>query len=151
MNKDNGNKKDSKIGLFAGALLISMALCIGGGYILVSKHIITLGKAQVEMAYVNAGTFNVQLKDTDKKRYFQGKVYVGYDKDNSKYKDQLVEKKQISVASDAISTYLRNQSYDYLNDINNESEIKKGILEEVNKQLQTCRITEVRFYSYLLQ
>ena len=76
----------SKAGIIIGTLIISIALFSGLGFLLVSKNIIVLNNAQVENAYIDAGTFNVQLTDTDRKRYFQGRIYVGYDKDNSDYK-----------------------------------------------------------------
>lgn len=151
MGSRNSEKKNSKIGIIIGTLIISITLCAGVGYILVSKNIISINNTQIENAYIDAGTFNIQLKDTDRKRYFQGKVYVGYDKDKKDYKDELTKNKQISVASEAINTYLSNQNYDYLNDVNNLSEIRSSMLEEVNKELQTCKVTDIRFYSYLLQ
>lgn len=141
----------SKAGIIIGTLIISIALFSGLGFLLVSKNIIVLNNAQVENAYIDAGTFNVQLTDTDRKRYFQGRIYVGYDKDNSDYKKKLVKEKGIAVVSEAINTYLQNQSYDYLDDVNNIDEIRSTMKDEINKQLQTCKIRDVRFYSYLLQ
>ena len=141
----------SKAGIIIGTLIISIALFSGLGFLLVSKNIIVLNNAQVENAYIDAGTFNVQLTDTDRKRYFQGRVYVGYDKDNDDYKEKLVKEKGIAVASEAINTYLQNQSYDYLDDVSNIDEIRNTLKDEINKQLQTCKIRDVRFYSYLLQ
>ena len=145
------NNSSSKAGIIIGTLIISIALFSGLGFLLVSKNIIVLNNAQVENAYIDAGTFNVQLTDTDRKRYFQGRVYVGYDKDNDDYKEKLVKEKGIAVASEAINTYLQNQSYDYLLDVNNIDEIRSALKDEINKQLQTCKIRDVRFYSYLLQ
>lgn len=145
------NNSSSKAGIIIGTLIISIALFSGLGFLLVSKNIIVLNNAQVENAYIDAGTFNVQLTDTDRKRYFQGRVYVGYDKDNDDYKEKLVKEKGIAVASEAINTYLQNQSYDYLDDVSNIDEIRNTLKDEINKQLQTCKIRDVRFYSYLLQ
>ena len=145
------NNSSSKAGIIIGTLIISIALFSGLGFLLVSKNIIVLNNAQVENAYIDAGTFNVQLTDTDRKRYFQGRVYVGYDKDNDDYKEKLVKERGIAVASEAINTYLQNQSYDYLLDVNNIDEIRSALKDEINKQLQTCKIRDVRFYSYLLQ
>ena len=145
------NNSSSKAGIIIGTLIISIALFSGLGFLLVSKNIIVLNNAQVENAYIDAGTFNVQLTDTDRKRYFQGRVYVGYDKDNDDYKEKLVKEKGIAVASEAINTYLENQSYDYLDDVSNIDEIRNTLKDEINKQLQTCKIRDVRFYSYLLQ
>ena len=66
-------------------------------------------------------------------------------------KKKLVKEKGIAVVSEAINTYLQNQSYDYLDDVNNIDEIRSTMKDEINKQLQTCKIRDVRFYSYLLQ
>ena len=58
------NNSSSKAGIIIGTLIISIALFSGLGFLLVSKNVIVLKNAQVENAYIDAGTFNVQLTDS---------------------------------------------------------------------------------------
>ena len=153
MNKSKNEKSSSGSALkvVLATLLICALLIGGGGYFLISKNIISLGQKQIENAYIDAGELSVKFQDEGKPRYIKCRVYVGYDKDNDDYKEQLTKNKQISVASEAINSYLRSKTYDYLNNLDNMDAIKSEIKDEVNKQLQSCKITDVRFYNYVLQ
>lgn len=152
MKKVNNEKKnDSKLPVIIGTLLVCFLLIAGGGYYLISKNIIMLGQSKIENAYIDAGEVSVKLSNEGKSRYFKCRVYVGYDKDNKDYKEQLTKQKQVSIASEVINSYFRSKTYEYLNDLNNIDTIKSEIKDEVNKQLQSCQITDIRFYSYLLQ
>lgn len=148
MNKKNNNDILKLMVLILA--LFTVGIC-GATYYLVSNNVIQIQKSQIENSYVNLGDFSVKLKDENRNRYFQGRIYVGYDKDDSKAKKELTKQKQIPIINDTINSYLRNKDYEFLNDVNNKEQIKKEMIDQINKQLQTCKITDIRFYNYLLQ
>lgn len=133
-------------------LFFVLAFVGGCGYYLLSNNYIQLTYAnQVEYKYVDLGEFKVNLKDTDKKRYFSGKIFVGYDKKNSDCEKALTKDQKLPVVDDVINSYFREKTYDYLSNSDNTEKIKKDIIEEINKQLDTCKIEDIRFSQYLLQ
>ena len=144
-------KRNSTFKVLTAILMVFIiSACSSTGY-LVFKKLTNLNRNRIETSYVDAGEFIVNINGESGNNYFKGKVYVGYNKSDKKAKKELVKNKQLPIVTGTINSYFRGKDYDFLNNANNQEQIKDELVKEINKQLETCRIPDVRFYSYLLQ
>ncbi|MGN2369720.1 flagellar basal body-associated FliL family protein [Clostridium cagae] len=157
-DKDMGKDKELKgksgnmktIIIFVVALLIVGGGVFAGTYILMQKNATIVVKEQsIDITYVDMGEITANLADEDGKRYFKGQISIGYDKTDKDAKTELEEKKV--VVRDAIIFYLKSLKIDYINDTNNEKEIKDQLMDKINKQLTKSKIVDVRFDSIITQ
>lgn len=153
-NKDEASEKQGKgkmLIIFV-SMFLTLSFLAGAGFYFISNDYIKLNYSkEIEKKYVDLGEFKINLSDTDKKRYFSGRIYIGYDKDKRGYEDAFKKDGKLPIIQDVINSYLREKSYDYLANADNTEKIKKEMIEQINGQLDTCRIEDIRFGEYLLQ
>ncbi len=157
-DKDKGKDKESKgksgnmktIIIFVVALLLVGGGVFAGTYIFMQKNAATVVKEQsIDITYVDMGEMTANLADEGGKRYFKGQISIGYDKTDKDAETELKEKKV--VVRDSIIFYLKSLKIDYINDTNNEKEIKAQLMDRINKQLTKSKIVDVRFDSIITQ
>ncbi|AOR22938.1 flagellar basal body-associated FliL family protein [Clostridium taeniosporum] len=155
---DKGKDKDIKgksgkmktIIIFVIALLLVGGGVFAGTYMFMQKNNVKVVKEQaIDMAYIDIGEITANLADEGGKRYFKGKISIGYDKTDKDAEVELEEKKV--VVRDSVIFYLKSLKLDYINDTNNEKAIKDEIMDKINKQLRKSKIVDVRFDSIITQ
>lgn len=103
-----------------------------------------------EKVYVPLGDVMVNLADEGGKRYFKGNISVAYNKWDSTAKKQLTKEKQLVVVADAINFYIKGKTSDFV--INDDgTQMKKELMETINKSVQGFKITDIRFSNIVVQ
>ncbi|NFG60614.1 MULTISPECIES: flagellar basal body-associated FliL family protein [unclassified Clostridium] len=157
-DKDKGKDKEAKgksgnmktIIIFVVALLIVGGGVFGATYMFMQKNAKTvIQEKTTEITYVDMGEMTANLADEGGKRYFKGQISIGYDKTDKDAETELKEKKV--VVRDSIIFYLKSLKLDYINNTNNEKEIKAQLMDKINKQLTKSKIVDVRFDSIITQ
>ncbi|WP_252231521.1 flagellar basal body-associated FliL family protein [Clostridium sp. ZBS15] len=157
-DKDKGKDKEAKgksgnmktIIIFVVALLIVGGGVFGATYMFMQKNAKTvIQEKTTEITYVDIGEITANLADEGGKRYFKGQISIGYDKTDKDAETELKEKKV--VVRDSIIFYLKALKLDYINNTNNEKEIKDQLMDKINKQLTKSKIVDVRFDSIITQ
>lgn len=151
--KDNEKKKSGNIKtviIFVISLLLVGGVVFAGTYMFMQKNTAkVVMEKTVDIAYVDIGEITANLADEGGKKYFKGKISIGYDKSDKDAPTELQEKKV--VVRDAIIFYLKSLKINYINDTNNEKAIKDQLMDRVNKQLSKSKIVDVRFDSIITQ
>ena len=136
--------------LFVLGLIVLGAATFGGAYLyLKTSKTIDAQEVVVENEYMDLTEFTVNLADEGGKRYFKGELSLGYDKSKDKLKTELTAN-QVVVRDDIIF-YFKSQKADYINDVKNTDEMKKQLIEAINKELTKGKITDIRFKSMIIQ
>ena len=108
------------------------------------------GNTKQDKVYVSLGDVMVNLADEGGKRYFKGNVSVAYNKGDSTAKKQLTKEKQLVVVADAINFYIKGKTSDFV--INDDgTQMKKELIETINKNIQGFKITDIRFSNIVVQ
>ena len=136
--------------LFVLGLIVLGAATFGGAYLyLKTSKTIDAQEVVVENEYMDLTEFTVNLADEGGKRYFKGELSLGYDKSKDKLKTELTAN-QVVVRDDIIF-YFKSQKADYINDVKNKDEMKKQLIQAINKDLTKGKITDIRFKSMIVQ
>lgn len=136
--------------LFVLGLIVLGAATFGGVYLFMKTNkTVSAQEVVIEQTYVDLDEVTINLADEGGKRYFKGQIAIGYDKSNKKIAEEI--KNNTAVINDVVNFYLKSKKADYLNDVNNEEQIKSELIESINKQLQKGKITDIRFKSMIIQ
>ncbi|SFC61425.1 flagellar basal body-associated FliL family protein [Clostridium uliginosum] len=161
---DKEKEKEVKVksgGMKKVLLIIVLLLIVGGGtfgatyYMFMQKGGAEANAKPVikevvpDPVYVDLGEVTVNLADEGGKRFFKGQISVGYDATSKDAAEELVKKKV--AVRDATLFYLKSLKVDFINNPNNEKEMKKQLAEKINAQLVKSKIIDVRFDSILTQ
>lgn len=150
-----GKKKGNPLKLII-IIIIAIAVVGGGafaGYMFATKQSAKATSAltttqQIEESTYQFDEFLVNLADASGQRYLKITIYLGYDKNNKDLATELDSKKPI--LRDAINTILRSkQAADF--SAKGTDNVKKQILESVNKYLSKGQAINVYFYDILIQ
>jgi len=153
--KENGestgkSNKGILIILFILGLIVLGGATFGGVYLYMkTSKTIEAQEVVVQNAYIDLSEFTVNLADEGGKRYFKGELSLGYDKTKTKLLEELTTNQV--VVRDSIIFYFKSKKADYINDVKNEDEIKKQMIEAINKELKNGKITDIRFKSMIVQ
>lgn len=148
--KEAKSSKGIMIILFILGLLVLGAATFGGVYLFMqTRDRIQSQQVVTENAYVDLGELTVNLSDEGGKRYFKGQLSVGYDKRNKKVAEEL--ESNLVVVKDVVIFYFKSQKADFINNTANEEEIKKQLIENINKELVRGKINDIRFNSIIVQ
>ena len=135
--------------LFILGLIVLGAASFGGVYLFMKTNNTVAAQQVIEETYVDLEEFTINLADKDGKRYFRGEISIGYDKTNKKVGEEIAS--NTVVIRDAIIFYFKGKEASYVNDINNEENIKKELMEAINKELQKGKVTDLRFKNMIVQ
>lgn len=135
--------------LFILGLIVLGAASFGGVYLFMKTNNTVAAQQVLEETYVDLDEFTINLGDKDGKRYFRGEISIGYDKTNKKVGQEIAA--NTVVIRDAIIFYFKGKEASYVNDINNEENIKKDLIEAINKELQKGKVTDLRFKNMIVQ
>ena len=135
--------------LFILGLIVLGAASFGGVYLFMKTNNTVAAQQVLEETYVDLEEFTINLADKDGKRYFRGEISIGYDKTNKKVGEEIAS--NTVVIRDAIIFYFKGKEASYVNDINNEENIKKELMEAINKELQKGKVTDLRFKNMIVQ
>ncbi|WP_194190911.1 flagellar basal body-associated FliL family protein [Clostridium chrysemydis] len=143
--KQGGGKNKVLLVILA---LIVLGACSFGGTYLFSKSKTAEKNKPVVQAYFDLGEFMVNLSDKGGHNYLKTKISVGYDsetKDGEQYlKDNTV------VLRDACNYYLKSKtSKDFSS--SNEKELKKELVETLNKKLSKPIILDAYINDIIVQ
>lgn len=142
--------KGLMIVLFVLGLIVLGAATFGGVYLFMKTNkTVSAQQVVVEQIYVDLDEVTINLADEGGKRYFKGQIAIGYDKSNKKVAEEITN--NTAVIKDVVNFYFKSKKSDYLNDVNNEEQIKSELMEAINKQLQKGKITDIRFKSMIIQ
>jgi len=151
-NTDKGGKsgKGVMVILFILGLIVLGAATFGGVYLYMkTSKTIEAQEVVVENTYMDLAEFTVNLADEGGKRYFKGELSLGYDKTKTKLVEELTANQV--VVRDSIIFYFKSKKADYINDVKNTDDMKKQLIEAINKDLTKGKITDVRFKSMIIQ
>ena len=138
------NGKGLMVVLFVLGLIVLGAATFGGVYLFMKTNkTVSAQQVVVEQTYVDLDEVTINLADEGGKRYFKGQIAIGYDKSNKKIAEEIAN--NTAVIKDVVNFYFKSKKADYLNDVNNEEQIKTELMESINKQLQKGQITDIRF------
>ncbi|WP_294393162.1 flagellar basal body-associated FliL family protein [uncultured Clostridium sp.] len=144
------NGKGLMVVLFVLGLIVLGAATFGGVYLFMKTNkTVSEQQVVVEQTYVDLDEVTINLADEGGKRYFKGQIAIGYDKSNKKIAEEIAN--NTAVIKDVVNFYFKSKKADYLNDVNNEEQIKTELMESINKQLQKGQITDIRFKSMIIQ
>lgn len=157
--KKEENKNDKKqaksskgimIILFILGLLVLGTATFGGVYLFMKTNSnIKDQEVVIENTYLDLGEVTVNLSDEGGKRYFKGQLSVGYDKKDKKLAEEL--ESNLVVVKDIVIFYFKGQKADFVNSTANEEEMKKQLMENINKELVKGKINDIRFNSIIVQ
>lgn len=148
--KTNKGGKGLLIILFVLGLIVLGGAAFGGVYLFMkTSKTVDAQEAVVDEKYMDLAEFTVNLGDEGGKRYFKGEISLGYDKSKTKLETELTEK-QVVIRDDIIF-YFKGKKADYMNDVKNKEEMKKEIVQSINKDLTKGKISDVRFKSMIIQ
>ena len=151
-NGENSGKsnKGVLIILFILGLLVLGGATFGGVYLFMkTKTTVDAKEVVIENTYKELSEFTVNLADEGGKRYFKGQISIGYDKSKTKLLEELTGKEV--VIRDDIIFYFKGQKAEYINNVENTDAMKKQIIDAINKDLTTGKITDIRFKSMIVQ
>lgn len=144
------NGKGVMVILFILGLIVLGAATFGGVYLYMKTNkTIEAQEVFVENTYMDLAEFTVNLADEGGKRYFKGELSIGYDTTKEKLKEELTLNQV--VVRDSIIFYFKSKKADYINDVKNTEEMKKQLIEAINKDLTKGKITDIRFKSMIIQ
>lgn len=136
--------------LFILGLIVLGGATFGGVYLYMKTNkTIEAQEVVVENTYMDLAEFTVNLADEGGKRYFKGELSIGYDTTKEKLKEELTLNQV--VVRDSIIFYFKSKKADYINDVKNTEEMKKQLIEAINKDLTKGKITDIRFKSMIIQ
>ncbi|SHE56787.1 flagellar basal body-associated FliL family protein [Clostridium fallax] len=131
------------------ALVIVLLVAVGAGVYFVTLNMVkSKGTEQVKLDYYDLGETFINLNDEGGKRYLKTQISLSYDGKNEKLKEEI-DKDKPELKDIAIYYFKGKKSEDF--NSANESEIKKGLLTEVNKHLTAGQINGVHFQELLIQ
>lgn len=151
-NGENTNKssKGILIILFILGLVVLGGAAFGGVYLFMkAKSTVDAQEVVIENTYMDLKEFTVNLADEGGKRYFKGEISIGYDKTKTKLAEELVGKEV--VIRDNIIFYFKSQKADYINNSANTENMKRQLIESINRDLTKGKITDIRFKSMIVQ
>ncbi|OOM75032.1 flagellar basal body-associated protein FliL [Clostridium puniceum] len=151
-NGENSSKtnKGVLIILFILGLVVLGGAAFGGVYLFMkTKSTVESQEVIIENTYMELKEFTVNLGDEGGKRFFKGEISIGYDKSKEKLAEELKGKEV--VIRDDIIFYFRSQKADYINNIENAENMKKQLIDAINKDLTKGKITDIRFKSMIIQ
>lgn len=140
---ENSPKKGNKIVLIiiVGFVILGVAT-FGGVYYYMSTHDSVKVEKVETTTYQLMEDTQINLSDKNTKKYLKTSVALTYDKSNKDLGKEVVEKKLI--IQDATVWYLKSkQSADFESE--NKDELKKGLVERINKELDKGKIIDVLF------
>ncbi|AWK50951.1 flagellar basal body protein FliL [Clostridium beijerinckii] len=144
------NSKGVMIILFILGLIVLGAATFGGVYLYMkTSKTIDAQEVVIENTYMDLAEFTVNLADEGGKRYFKGELSLGYDKTKTKLVEELTGNQV--VVRDSIIFYFKSKKANYINDVKNTDEMKKQLIEAINKDLTKGKITDIRFKSMIIQ
>ena len=136
--------------LFILGLIVLGAATFGGVYLFMKTNkTVSAQQVVVEQSYVDLEEMTINLADEGGKRYLKCQISIGHDKSNKKVAKEIEANK--SVIQDTINFYFKGQKAEYVNDVNNKEKIKDELMEEINKELQKGKITDLRFKNIIVQ
>ena len=153
--EENGEKstKSNKgvlIILFILGLLVLGAAAFGGTYLFMkTKNTVESQEVIIENKYMELKEFTVNLGDEGGKRFFKGEISIGYDMTKTKLEEELKGKEV--VVRDDIIFYFKSQKAEYINNVENTENMKKQLMDAINKDLTKGKITDIRFKSMIIQ
>jgi flagellar basal body-associated protein FliL len=147
-NENNETEESSKKGGSKTIIIVVLALIIMGVATFGSVYFYMQTKGSVTVNKVEATTYQlmedtqINLSDKGAKKYLKTSVALTYDKSNKNLGKEIVAKKLI--IQDATVWYLKSkQSTDF--DPENKDELKKGLIERINKELDKGKLVDVLF------
>lgn len=136
--------------LFVLGLIVLGAATFGGVYLFMKTNkTVSAQQVVVEQSYVDLEEMTINLADEGGKRYIKCQISIGHDKSNKKVATEIEANK--SVIQDTINFYFKGQESEYVNDVNNKEKIKEDLMENINKELQKGKITDLRFKNIIVQ
>ena len=136
--------------LFILGLVVLGGATFGGVYLYMkTSKTIESQEVVIENTYIDLAEFTVNLADEGGKRYFKGEISLGYDKTKKKLLEELTGN-QVVVRDDIIF-YFKSQKAEYINNVENRENMKKQLIEAINKDLTKGKITDIRFKSMIIQ
>lgn len=139
-------------------IVVAIAIVGGGafaGYMFATKQsakattaVAATTTQQLEESTYQFDEFLVNLADAGGQRYLKITIYLGYDKNNKDLTTELDTKKPI--LRDAINNILRSKQASDFSTKGTEN-VKKQILQSVNKYLGKGQAMNVYFYDILIQ
>ena len=144
------SNKGVMIILFILGLIVLGGATFGGVYLFMKTNkTVEAQEVVVENTYMDLSEFTVNLADEGGKRYFKGELSLGYDKTKTKLAEELTAN-QVVVRDDIIF-YFKSQKADYINNVENKEDMKKQLIDAINKDLTKGKITDIRFKSMIIQ
>lgn len=151
--KNTGIGKTNKgvlVILFILGLVVLGGATFGGVYLFMkTKTTVESQEVIIDTTYMELKEFTVNLGDEGGKRFFKGEISIGYDKSKEKLAEELKGKEV--VLRDNIIFYFKSQKADYINNVENTENMKKQLIDAINKDLTKGKITDIRFKSMIIQ
>jgi flagellar protein FliL len=136
--------------LFILGLVVLGGATFGGVYLFMkTKTTVESQEVIIETTYMELKEFTVNLGDEGGKRFFKGEISIGYDKSKEKLAEELKGKEV--VLRDDIIFYFKSQKAEYINNVENTENMKKQLMDAINKDLTKGKITDIRFKSMIIQ
>lgn len=152
-DSDENKPKNNKIifiVLFILGLLVIGGAAFGAVYIFMEKNKAISSQPVIEeYVYTDLEEFTINLADEKDKRYFKASLSIGYNKDDEKIAEEI--KSKPSVIRDVIIFYFKGKKAEFVNDVTNEAQMKKELVENINKELNKGKISDVRFKNMIIQ
>ena len=136
--------------LFVLGLIVLGVATFGGVYLFMKTNkTVSAQQVVVEQSYIDLEEMTINLADEGGKRYVKCQISIGHDKSNKKIAAEIESNR--SVIQDIINFYFKGQTAEYINDVSNKEKIKEELMENINKELQKGKITDLRFKNIIVQ
>ncbi|MBD7909835.1 MULTISPECIES: flagellar basal body-associated FliL family protein [Clostridium] len=140
---ENSPKKGNKMMIVVVLALVIAGIGTFGGvyFYMQAKNTVTVAKVETANYQLMEDT-QINLSDKGAKKYLKTSVALSYDKSNKNLAKEIEEKK-LNI-QDATVWYLKGkQSTDF--EADKKEELKKGLVEIINKELDKGKIVDVLF------
>lgn len=150
--KNNDNEKSSSGGIKKILIVIVALIVLGaggfGGVYFYMQNSNTQDKPIVEVKVPICEDMTIKLSDESGNRYVKATVNISYDKNNKKVGKEITDK-TIEIKDRTLFYLMSKKQEDYR--ASNEENLKKGLIDEVNKLLDEGKVLNVYFDQLLTQ
>ena len=143
----NDDKKKSKLPLIIGLFIIVALSAVGGAYLYLSQNTEAKEKVVVE-TYADLGEIFVNLDEESGKKYVKLSATMTYDSENKELAEELTVK-AVALRDSAVF-YFKSLGVEDFN-TENEAILKEKLVEQLNINLSSGKIIDVKFGQLLIQ
>ena len=149
-NQIKGQQKKSNKKIVLAATALALAVVAFFAYSYITKTLMfkdDSGKEPVAAHVYTLDEFVINLKDSNNDRYLKTQIAIGYEK---KKDAETLAEKQLQIR-DAIIQTLRSKTPDEIMEVEKTDELKRELMDDVNKIFDSDLVLDIYIVDFLIQ